>query len=578
VVVSFIKDVKMKIKTRLIAMLIAIMLLMLAAIISQNIASYKNEDQKQSSNTRYLSYLLADEFRHSSMDLTRLSRTYVKTGDMQYWDAYWNIVKWRSGESKRPANRHPDLYPSQVKKQSEIMAELNFSQQEFDLLKQAGTNSNLLIDTETQAMESIRTGQFVAGPFTPKADESVNAFAARIVFDKQYHKEVEAIFVPVDQFFAALDQRTSTHLTQSQDAATLWLKASFASQIMVALLIISLVFFIMQALFKPLQFAINAMLNIGEGDGDLSKRLHDVGSSELSALGRGFNLFANQIQHVIIELRSVIDDISSSSIQLSATANTTDRAVAEQKVGIEQLLVALEQILPAVQEVASNAAEGAELANQSDKAAVNGLRVVDASIENINLLQGDIDSASGVINLLAQDTDEIGTVLDVIRGIAEQTNLLALNAAIEAARAGEQGRGFAVVADEVRTLAKRTQDSTSEIQTMIEKLQHGAKDAVEKIDQSKERAVSCVENSKASGESLTEITQSVASISLINHQIAAATEEQNSAIEEIRRTVEVINQHVEKTAQGSKETASNSQHTTELSDKIQLLVGKFKTE
>jgi len=568
----------MKIKTRLIAMLIAIMFLMLAAIISQNVASYKNEDQKLSSHTRYLSYLLADEFRHTSMDLTRLSRTYVKTGDMQYWDAYWNIVKWRAGDIKRPANAHPDLYPDQMKKQSEIMAELNFSQQEFELLNQAASNSNLLIDTETQAMESIRQGQFVAGPFTQKSGETVKEFAARIVFDKQYHKEVDAIFKPVNQFFAALDLRTATHLTESQNAASLWLKASFSSQILVALLIISLVFFIMQALFKPLQFAINAMLNIGEGDGDLSKRLYDVGSSELSALGRGFNSFANQIQHVVIELRHVIDDISSSSTQLSATANSTDKAVAEQKVGIEQLLVSLEQILPAVQEVACNAAEGAELAKSSDKAAIHGLKVVDASIENINLLQGDIKSAEEVINRLAKDSDEIGTVLDVIRGIAEQTNLLALNAAIEAARAGEQGRGFAVVADEVRTLAKRTQDSTSEIQAMIEKLQHGAKDAVEKIVQSKDRAVSCVENSEASGASLTQITQSVASISQINHQIAAATEEQNSAIEEIRRTVEIINVHVEETAAGSKETASNSQYTTELSSKIQLLVGKFKTE
>jgi methyl-accepting chemotaxis protein len=203
---------------------------------------------------------------------------------------------------------------------------------------------------------------------------------------------------------------------------------------------------------------------------------------------------------------------------------------------------------------------------------------VDASIDNINLLQSDIDTASGVIDRLANDSDAIGSVLDVIRGIADQTNLLALNAAIEAARAGEQGRGFAVVADEVRTLAKRTQDSTSEIQIMIEKLQHGAKEAVERIAFSKERAIACVENSKESGDALNEITQSVASISQINHQIAAATEEQNNAIEEIRRTVEVINEHVEETAAGSRETASNSQHTTELSSKIQLLVGKFKTE
>jgi len=567
----------MKIKTRLIAILIAIMALMLIAILCQNIATYKNEDQKESSRTRYLSYLLADEFRQTSMDLTRLSRTYVVTGEQKYWDAYNDIVKWRAGNKARPNNVNEALYPGQRIKQSDIMAELNFSKAEFDLLEQASENSNLLIATETQAMSSIKAGRIISGPFKPFSGESVKDFSVRIVFDNQYHSEVKAIFTPVDRFFKALDNRTATDLTHSQDSASLWLKAGFTSQILVALLIISLIFFIMKALFKPLQSAINAMLNIGEGDGDLSKRLYEDGTNELSTLGRGFNLFANQIQHVVIELRQVIDDISSSSIQLSATANSTDRAVTEQKVGIEQLLVALEQILPAVQEVAANAAQGAELATSSDMAASKGLKVVDETIQNIHLLQSDIDSAAGVINKLAKDSDDIGSVLDVIRGIADQTNLLALNAAIEAARAGEQGRGFAVVADEVRTLAKRTQDSTSEIQVMIEKLQSGAKDAVQRMDKSKSRATACVDNSRDSGDSLAEITESVASISSINQQIAAATEEQNTAIEEIRRTVEVINEHVEHTAAGSKETASSSEYTTELSAKIQQLVGKFKT-
>jgi len=568
----------MKIKTRLIAILVAIMALILIAILCQNVATYKNEDQKVSSQTRYLSYLLADEFRQTSLDLTRLSRTYVVTGEQKYWDAYWNIIKWRAGEIARPNNVNPALYPGQRKKQADIMRELNFSKAEFDLLAQAAKNSNKLVATETQAMESIKAGRVVSGPFDVNLGESVEAFAARIVFDQKYHNEVKAIFNPVDKFFNTLDQRTAKALFESQQDASNWLKASLISQIIVALLIIGLIVFIMQALFKPLQHAIHAMLNIGEGDGDLSKRLYEKGSNELSSLGRGFNLFANQIQHVVIELRHVIDEITSSSTQLSQTANSTDRAVAEQKVGIEQLLVALEQILPAVQEVAANAAKGADLANVSDQAAVVGLKVVDDAILNINLLQSDIDSAANVINTLAQNSDEIGSVLDVIRGIADQTNLLALNAAIEAARAGEQGRGFAVVADEVRTLAKRTQDSTSEIQLMIEKLQIGAKDAVMRMSESKTRALACVDNSRESGVSLSNITESVASISAINQQIAAATEEQNTAIEEIRRTVEVINEHVDHTATGSKETASSSQHTTELSAKIQLLVGKFKTD
>jgi methyl-accepting chemotaxis protein len=330
-------------------------------------------------------------------------------------------------------------------------------------------------------------------------------------------------------------------------------------------------------LFKPLQKATNAMLNIGEGDGDLSKRLYEYGNDELSSLGRGFNLFASHIQNVVIELGGAINDISTSSTQLNETANRTDQAITEQKSGIEQLLTALEQILPAIQEVAENAAQGVHLTNLSNEAAQDGLSVVEQAVSNINLLDTDIDNASDVIQVLAQDTDNIGSVLDVIRGIADQTNLLALNAAIEAARAGEQGRGFAVVADEVRTLAQRTQDSTSEIQSMIEKLQVGAKAAVQVMEQSKNRTVACVSNTREMGGSLEKITESVASINDINTQIAAATEEQNATIDEIKRNVDNINQHVELTMQGSQETAKNSQNTTELSERIKILVNQFKT-
>jgi methyl-accepting chemotaxis protein len=332
-----------------------------------------------------------------------------------------------------------------------------------------------------------------------------------------------------------------------------------------------------KALFNPLQQAINAMYNIGEGDGDLSKRLSEHGKDELSALGRGFNLFASNIQNIVIELRTAIDDISHSSSLVNSTASDTEKAVLEQKSSIEQLCIAIEQMVPAVKDIAESAITGVELANHSDKVASDGLKVVEQAINNINLLESDIDSASYVIEKLANDTDNIGTVLDVIRGIADQTNLLALNAAIEAARAGEQGRGFAVVADEVRTLAQRTQDSTAEIQQMIEKLQVGAKDAVQVMSQSKARTISCVENTRDTGESLGLIISSVSSIIDITNQIATATEEQNATIGEIKRNVDNIDKHVENTATGSQETAQNSESTTQMTQQIKSLIGQFQT-
>lgn len=568
----------MTIKARLFSILSLIILLLLGTIASQNVASYSNDQQTENSKTRYLSYLLADEFRQSSMDLTRLCRTYVATGEQKYWDEYWRIVNWRNGEVARPSNFDPDLYPGVKKKQSQIMAELNFSSAEFALLKQASDNSNALIATEDQAMKSIKEGRIVSGPNQSLPGETVEQFALRIVFDQAYHNEVTKIMTPVSKFFQRLDQRTAEVLEQSQQSAKFWLMLSMICQVLVAALVAVLAYFMLQKLFMPLQSAVGAMLNIGEGEGDLTKRLVERGNNELSALARGFNLFSSHIQTVIIELTKHIEQIASSSGQLSATAVSTDRALVQQQQGIEQVLVSLEQILPAVQEVAMNASKGVEQASLSDRAANKGLSVVAEVNDNIGLLESDIENASVVINKLAQDTEEIGSVLDVIRGIADQTNLLALNAAIEAARAGEQGRGFAVVADEVRTLAQRTQDSTAEIQQMIEKLQHGAKDAVDVMGYSKQRTEACVENSRQAGESLAEITNAVVAISDISQQIAAATEEQNATIADIRRNVDNINQQVESTASASQQTSSTSEYTSQLTGQIKTLIQQFKTQ
>lgn len=323
----------MNIKTRLVGAFALVTLLIVGGLVSQFITSNKNVEQTSKSTARYLSYILADEFRQTSQDLTRLCRSYIATGDQQYFDQYWSIVKWRSGEIARPSSVDHHLYPNEIRKQSDIMKELNFSAKEFSLLDEVSNNSNALIATEDQAMRAIRSNSFASGPHSPRDDETVREFALRIVFDSHYHQEVSNIMTPVNQFFAELDQRTAAELKQSQNEALNWLSVNTISQVLILLIVAAISAFLFKVLFAPLKTAINAMIDIAEGD--LTRRLETRGNDEISSLGNGFNLFSANIQAIISQLHVSINDISLSSHQVSSTASETNSAIGEQRNSIQ---------------------------------------------------------------------------------------------------------------------------------------------------------------------------------------------------------------------------------------------------
>ena len=335
-------------------------------------------------------------------------------------------------------------------------------------------------------------------------------------------------------------------------------------------------FLIGRSITCPLNKAVEAMYDIAAGEGDLTQRLQIKGKDELNSLAKAFNQFAEKVHKTIQHVTGSTTQLATSAEEMSYITQQTNDGVQKQQREIEQVATAMNEMTSTVQEVARHATTAASSAQSADDEAKSGKTVVDQAIASINSLAHEIEQATSVISALEQDSESIGSVLDVIKDIAEQTNLLALNAAIEAARAGEQGRGFAVVADEVRTLASRTQESTQEIQAMIERLQQGAQNAVQVMETSRERSQQSVEQAALAGNSLETITKAVTEISDMNLQIASAAEEQSSVSEEINRNVTNINQVVQETADGAQQTKIASGELSVLSNELQDLVHQFK--
>ncbi|MCU7922437.1 MAG: methyl-accepting chemotaxis protein, partial [Candidatus Thiodiazotropha sp. (ex Dulcina madagascariensis)] len=268
--------------------------------------------------------------------------------------------------------------------------------------------------------------------------------------------------------------------------------------------------------------------------------------------------------------------LASAAEETSVVTAQTTAGINQQHTETDQIATAINQMNATVHDVAQNAVHAAEATRNADASSEEGKKVVDKTIEAINQLATEVEQAAKVIHELEQETENIGSVLDVIKSIAEQTNLLALNAAIEAARAGEQGRGFAVVADEVRTLAGRTQQSTQEIEEMISRLQTGANKAVQVMETGKTKTLVGVEQAAAAGKALETINAAVESINNMNTQIASAAEEQSSVTEEINRNITNISQVAEQTSSGAAQTAQASDDLARLAEQLKGLVAQFK--
>ncbi|NQY47935.1 MAG: methyl-accepting chemotaxis protein [Colwellia sp.] len=396
---------------------------------------------------------------------------------------------------------------------------------------------------------------------------------------KKYKQEFSPLANSSRNDFSLLIKLVETNKKSIYDASehTVNSSLSVTTFISIVAVLVSLLLSILtiKSIINPLDKLKSAFEKI-ESTSDLTIRTQVDSGDELGSVSRTFDSLLQKFHHTLTEVVSIVNRLNNASSQLANSSETTSSHIRNQRLETDMVATAMNEMAMTAQEVAQNAANTATGAEEANQQALQGYEIVSNTVKGISELAAGIQTASDSIDKVSSDSQEIGRVLDVIKGIAEQTNLLALNAAIEAARAGEQGRGFAVVADEVRSLASRTETSTQEIQQMIERLQQGSEHAVALMQKSNQQAEKSVEQASSAGDALQKITESVASINDMAAQIATAAEEQTSVNEEINRNITNISTISDSTSVEAENTHHSSKDLKDLANNLNLLVSEFK--
>ncbi|ELQ12928.1 putative methyl-accepting chemotaxis protein [Pseudomonas fluorescens BRIP34879] len=403
--------------------------------------------------------------------------------------------------------------------------------------------------------------------FSEKLGEYTDLLAQEKVVYQQLRERADQVVSRVNQAYDAEDQSMQAQLVNS----TLLIIGSSALALLVGLMAAWL---ITRLIVAPLRSVIAVARQIA--DGDLTGRMDVSRRDEIGQLMQAMQQMGNGLSQMVSGLQAGIEQLAGAAQSLSSVTEQTNLEVSSQKEETEQVATAMNQMTATVYDVARNAEEAAHAAQTADEKVDSGQQVVRLSLQRIELLATSSTSASASIESLSAEIQHIGTVLGVIKSVAEQTNLLALNAAIEAARAGEQGRGFAVVADEVRALAKRTQQSTEEIERLVSTLRNAAQSSVQQIQQSGELVKLAVSDALETESALGSIATAVSLIQQMNQQIAAAAEEQSSVAEEINRSVTSIRASADHSALSMQGNAASSIQLAQLGTELKGMVGHFR--
>lgn len=488
----------------------------------------------------------------------------------QFWDVADAMMETRINLLRR-SRMFEQIVTKDVRLEG-IQSELD------DSLKEAKNEINLLLSSTLAAEKTnVKPLSGLFADYQDKFDRSLQSFHEYQKIERELFAVTENLMEVIEKLEESGDAKVEAEMElvgPTINTATMIIYIALA--IAAGLTIIGYLYFNQQVL-NPLNSMVSHLENIGSGDGDLTVSMPDSRKDELGSLARGFNNFVHKIREIIVTLQTTVQDLRESTEQLSSISERTLHGIHLQQAETGQAATAMTEMSATVQEVSQNALNAAHATTDSDKEACAGQNVVADTIREISQLELDVRNATEVINKLSQDSENIGSVLSVIKSIAEQTNLLALNAAIEAARAGDQGRGFAVVADEVRTLAGKTQESTEEIQTIIEQVQSGTAKAVQVMNESSERASSAVSIAENAGISLKAITASISQIKDMNTQIATASQQQAAVTESVSQNVNSINEIANQTSDGAGLIADSNKKLLQLSQQVEQIINQFKT-
>ncbi|WP_153916203.1 methyl-accepting chemotaxis protein [Shewanella sp. TC10] len=389
---------------------------------------------------------------------------------------------------------------------------------------------------------------------------------------KRYQQLIDVFDKKQADYSTSFEDSIQTTLESSDSAANLMLTIG----VVVAIFLIVVGYLVNHSIIVTIQNVTDSLRNISEGEGDLRSRIEYQGKDEIAILVHWFNQFVSKLQVSIADTKQTTESLSSVSQTLLESCKNSEVTVQHQNESVEQISHAMREMFVSVAHIAEYAANAASEADNANHDAQQGQEVVAQAITTINKLAEEVQTTAVVVNQLEAFTSNVNDILDTIRGIADQTNLLALNAAIEAARAGEQGRGFAVVADEVRTLASRTQASTQEIQQVLQELRSTSTQAVDAMQRGIETAEEGVKTTSLAGDALINITSKVSAITVVNDQIAAATEEQHNTSELIQQYIADIETNAAKVKMTTDEMGGISYDIEGVSQQLQNITGQFK--